>query len=331
MPGPGLDELLEIVSNPDFSAAGDRGRSGSGGGRGGANTDPSTPEGVANIIRQAFLAAGFSQEQADFAVEVARRESSLLTNQPPTPELSESGSLLGYSHGIFQLFDGGLLGDFYTQGYNDPNDPREAAEYAAQYIKQALSSGQSWQQAWEPWHASHDLFGQGIDPLDAAKLGLEAELGRGNLAARYAELGLGRDRLGAEVAQNRFGNELAIQQFLESQHDSMFQRAKDKLALLQTTDALADARRSDAVNFFLQALPNLIPQGFQEMLGGASSALGASLGIGTIGQPGLQAPEATLPLADFLDAPRTVTPGRIQRELPATRSPVRRQDLPRSP
>lgn len=42
----------------------------------------------------------------------------------------------GRSHGLFQLYDGGLLPDFYALGYNNPYDPQQSSEYSARHIAQ---------------------------------------------------------------------------------------------------------------------------------------------------------------------------------------------------
>lgn len=40
----------------------------------------------------------------------------------------------GTSFGLYQLHDGGLLDDFYAEGYSDPLDPWQNADFAAAYV-----------------------------------------------------------------------------------------------------------------------------------------------------------------------------------------------------
>lgn len=41
----------------------------------------------------------------------------------------------GQSFGLFQLFKGGLLPNFYARGYRDPFNPYQSADFAASWIR----------------------------------------------------------------------------------------------------------------------------------------------------------------------------------------------------
>ena len=95
----------------------------------------------------------FSKQGLDgyFAVQVAQAESGL------NPNATGDG---GRSHGLFQLYDGGLLQDFYAKGYTDPNDARQAARYTAGYVKANHD--------WGPWHSARAIYQSGGRPSDGS-------------------------------------------------------------------------------------------------------------------------------------------------------------------
>lgn len=111
-----------------------------------ASNEP--PNSVALIIMDEFGKRGLD---GNFAVQVAQAESGL------NPNAVGDG---GRSHGIFQLYDGGLLQDFYAKGYTDPNDARQSAAYTADYISRNHDYG--------PWHAARSLFANGARPTDGS-------------------------------------------------------------------------------------------------------------------------------------------------------------------
>lgn len=55
----------------------------------------------------------------------------------------------GTSFGLFQLHRGGLLGRFYAEGYSDPMNPYEAAEFTASVMAGELPGVSM--RAWSCW------------------------------------------------------------------------------------------------------------------------------------------------------------------------------------
>ena len=115
---------------------------------GGSVASGMTPDQYALIIIDEFSKRGLDGQ---FAAKVASAESVGFT------QFDGDG---GHSHGPFQLYDGGLLSDFYAKGYSDPYDARQAASYAADYVARTHD--------WGPWHAARSMFAAGQTPTDGS-------------------------------------------------------------------------------------------------------------------------------------------------------------------
>jgi hypothetical protein len=115
---------------------------------GGSVASSEPPDAVALIIIDEFSKRGLDGQ---FAAKVAQNESGL------NPNAVGDG---GHSHGIFQLYDQGLLSDFYAQGYTDPYDARQSASYTADKIAATHD--------WGPWHGARALYAAGTKPSDGA-------------------------------------------------------------------------------------------------------------------------------------------------------------------
>jgi hypothetical protein len=104
----------------------------------------------------------------------------------------------------------------------------------------------------------------------------------------------------------------------EMQRQGAFDRVTDRLKLLQATDQLVDARRENAMSALLQAAPLMVAPGteFSPGFEPGGPAMQLSDLIGANLQPSPM-PTAELPLGDFLNEPRSVTPEMIGRDLGA--------------
>jgi hypothetical protein len=95
----------------------------------------------------------------------------------------------------------------------------------------------------------------------------------------------------------------------ENMRQGAFDRVQDRLRLLQATDQLLDARRENAMSALLQAAPLMVAPGTEFAPGFEPDGPAMQLSnlIGANLQP-QQMPTAELPLGDFLNEPRSVTP-----------------------
>lgn len=104
----------------------------------------------------------------------------------------------------------------------------------------------------------------------------------------------------------------------ENQRQGAYDRVVDRLRLLQATDELQDARRENAMSALIQAAPLLVAPGTQFSPGfepgGPAMQLSALVGGNVQPQPLVTAP---LPLGEFVNEPRSVTPETVNRDLGA--------------
>ena len=104
----------------------------------------------------------------------------------------------------------------------------------------------------------------------------------------------------------------------ENMRQGAYDRVADRLRLLQATDQLQDARRENAMAALIQAAPLLVAPGTEFSPGfepgGPAQQLSALVGGNVQPQPLQTAP---LPLGDFLNEPRSVTPEMVNRDLGA--------------
>ena len=113
-------------------------------------------------------------------------------------------------------------------------------------------------------------------------------------------------------AASMMGAQASMMNAQENQRQGAFDRVQDRLRLLQATDQLLDARRENAMSALLQAAPLMVPEGTEFAPGfePGGPAMRLSDMIGANLQP-QRIPTAELPLGDFLDEPRSVTPDSV--------------------
>ncbi len=114
------------------------------------------------------------------------------------------------------------------------------------------------------------------------------------------------------------GNALGFAQLAESQRQNAFNRARDRMALMQATDQLADARRESAIDAMIAAAPFMIDPGMEFFPGEEPGGLGAQLdqrlgGAGAV-QPG-RIPQVEVPLNQLVNAPMSAGPEQIDAAL----------------
>jgi hypothetical protein len=102
----------------------------------------------------------------------------------------------------------------------------------------------------------------------------------------------------------------------QQQRQSVFDRARDKIQLLQATDSLRDERRKNAVEAMLAAAPLMVGPGDQFFPGmepgGAAQTLGSRFGTRV---PARRIPRTTLPLNQMVNAPIAANPQIINKML----------------
>ena len=113
-------------------------------------------------------------------------------------------------------------------------------------------------------------------------------------------------------------NALGFAQLAETQRQNAFDRVTDKIRLLSATDDLQESRRENAMFALLQAAPLLVNPGTEFTPGFEPGGVAIQLSnlIGANLEP-QRLPTAELPIADFLNAPTTVTPELIEMQLGA--------------
>lgn len=125
---------------------------------------------------------------------------------------------------------------------------------------------------------------------------------------------LGDDDGGGGGASNALG----FAQLAETQRQNAFDRVTDKIRLLSATDDLQESRRENAMFALLDAAPLLVNPGTEFTPGFEPGGVAIQLSnlIGANLEP-QRLPTAELPIADFLNAPTTVTPSLIEMQLGA--------------
>lgn len=268
------------------------------------DVDVSNPDSIANFVYSAFINSGFGASEARFAVRVGSGESGGFDiGQWGDPVAEPPG---GYSHGVWQLYDNGLLPAFYewaaaTGNNADPYDVRSATKFVVSYI---ASNGPA---AWDNWTVARNLMAQGEGPGSSSgqriQFPSEAALDQAQAAYYQAQAG-GVLPVGEQIRQFNIEQQLAQGQFQENKRQNQFERVRDKIQLLQTTDQLRDARREAAVNALINTLPYMVAPGTQYTPGlepfGAGSALGGLLGANV---PPQRMPTAEVPLQQLANAP----------------------------
>ena len=120
----------------------------------------------------------------------------------------------------------------------------------------------------------------------------------------------------ASSAASMLGAQASMMNVQENMRQGAFDRVQDRLRLLQATDQLLDARRENAMSALIQAAPLMVQPGTEFAPGfepgGPSMQLSNLIGANLLSQ---QMPTAELPLGDFLDEPRSVTPETVNRDL----------------
>ncbi len=114
------------------------------------------------------------------------------------------------------------------------------------------------------------------------------------------------------------GNALGFAQLEEIKKQGTFDRARDRMRLLQATDELLDARRESAIDAMIAAAPFMIDPGMEFFPGEEPGGLGAQLdqrlgGAGAV-QPG-RIPQVELPLNQLVNAPVSAGPEAIDQAL----------------
>lgn len=119
-------------------------------------------------------------------------------------------------------------------------------------------------------------------------------------AVDWAQAGL----LGQQSISERYQRAFDQATLKQQQRQSVFDRARDKIQLLQATDSLLDARRRDAVSFMIESAPLMVGPGDQffpgMQPGGPAQTLGSRLGTNV---PARRIPTQTLPLQQMVNAP----------------------------
>lgn len=271
-----------------------------------------TPDQLEQYIYQIFLLHGHNPAESQFAVQVATGESSL------NPKAVGDG---GKSHGLWQLYEQGLLPAFYQwaneSGQNpDPYDPVATTNFVAEYTKRDPSS-------WSNWSVARNLIEDGGGPSgdsgppsayeQAQTQGVQANtaLTRDSLLSQQQDRRMAE--ISAQLAQQQF--QLQQQQFQEQLKQNEFNRAADKMTIAQTTQQLADARRENAVDAMLRAAPFMTQPGTtfpHRAEGGPGQALGQLLGVNVAPT---KIPTATLPLNRMVNAPQGAPLDQIEQQL----------------
>ena len=114
------------------------------------------------------------------------------------------------------------------------------------------------------------------------------------------------------------GNAVGFAQLAETQKQNAFNRARDRMMLMQATDQLADARRESAMNAMIAAAPFMVDPGMEFFPGGEPGGLAVQLGARLGGAGSVQPqriPTAELPLNQLVNAPVSASPTAIDEAL----------------